>query len=65
MSTDKTIRCVNLATLQMESIMPVSMDFYSGCQMDWNSIMLGGISKYLMIYDMRAKKIVKAHKLDH
>jgi hypothetical protein len=43
LSTDQTVRSTNLSTLQIESIIPVSMNYYSGCPLDWNSVLLGGI----------------------
>lgn len=63
LSTDQTVRSTNLSTLQVESVIPVSMNYYSGCQFDWSSILLGGIGDYLSIFDIRCKKLIRSKKL--
>jgi WD40 repeat protein len=65
LSTDKTVRTINLSTNQFESIIPVDIDFYSGCPIDWNTIMLAGIGPKINIYDIRNKKLTKTNKLNH
>lgn len=39
------------------------MDYYSGCPMDWNTLLLGGIGTKMDIYDPRSKRLISTHKL--
>lgn len=64
MSTDKTIRSTNLAIQQVEQVIRVSSDYYSGCPLDWNAVLLGGLSKSLEIFDIRSKKLISTAKPD-
>lgn len=57
LSTDRTIRCTNLATEQLDSIAAVSADYYSGCPLDWNSALVAGTGKKIDMYDSRTPKI--------
>ena len=42
LSTDKTVRSINLTTEQVDRIIPVMADYYSACPLDWNTALLGG-----------------------
>ena len=64
LSTDKTVRVANLATQQLELVARTNKDFYSGCQFDWNSVLLGGHSQYLDILDIRSKKLISSQILN-
>jgi hypothetical protein len=33
------------------------MIYYSGCQLDWNSLLLGGIGSNLSIFDARGRRM--------
>ena len=57
LSTDRTIRCTNLATEEIESITHVSTDYYSGYALDWNTALVAGTGKKLDIFDSRTPKI--------
>lgn len=63
LSSDLTVRCVNLCTQQIEAIFPVSMGYYSGCEVDWNSAILGGIGPNLSIFDFRGRRVIGGNKL--
>lgn len=63
LSSDLTVRCVNLCTQQIEVIFPVSMTYYSGCAVDWNSAILGGIGSNLSIFDFRGRRVMGGTKL--
>lgn len=56
-STDKTMRVANLATEQMEHIIRVKTDYYAGCQLDWNTLLVGGQGQQLDIFDIRSKRV--------
>jgi WD40 repeat protein len=63
LSSDLTIRSINLCTQQIEAIFPVSMSYYSGCEVDWNSAILGGIGANLSIFDFRGRRAIGSSKL--
>jgi hypothetical protein len=63
LSTDKTVRMTNLSTLKLEQVIPVRYNYYSGCQIDWNCCLTGGISKNIDGFDLRSKKMVFSHQL--
>jgi hypothetical protein len=63
LSSDLTVRCANLCTQQIEAIFPVSMTYYSGCEVDWNSAILGGIGPNLSIFDFRGRRVIGGNKL--
>ena len=49
---------------QLENVVKIGRDYYSGCQVDWNTILVGGHSKYLDVLDIRVKKIVCSQAMD-
>lgn len=63
LSTDKTMRVVNLTTQQMEQIIRVKADYFTGCQLDWNTLLVGGQGQHLDIFDVRSKRVIGAVRL--
>lgn len=56
LSPDKTVRFVNLTTEQVSSVIQTDVELLSGCQIDYNTILAGGISKNVKVYDVRTRK---------
>ncbi len=52
-----------MATEEVDSIIPVSSEYYSGCPMDWNSAVLGGTSKKIDVYDSRVPRIALSQEV--
>ena len=63
MANDNSLRVTNLATQQLEQVIKINKEYYSGLQYDWNTVMAGGLGKSLDILDLRSKKIVHSHQL--
>lgn len=61
-STDKTIRLTNLSILKLEQVVPVKNNYYTGCQIDWNCCLTGGISQSMDIFDIRSRRLVFSHR---
>ena len=64
MSADRSVRIVNLSTQKLEQVVKTNKDYYSGCQIDWNTVLLGGVSKTLDMMDIRCKKMIYSQGLD-
>jgi hypothetical protein len=54
LSSDKTIRISNLSTESVERLIYVNQDLYSGCSIDYNTIIVGGMRKQLKVFDSRS-----------
>lgn len=55
-SSDKSLRLTNLTTEQVSCIIRTEVELLSGCQIDYNTILAGGNSKMISLYDIRSKK---------
>lgn len=55
-SSDKSLRLTNLTTEQVSCIIRTEVELLSGCQIDYNTILAGGNSKMMSLYDIRSKK---------
>ena len=64
LSTDKSVRVVNLATMQLDQVIKTGKDYFSGCQFDWNTAILGGHSKSLDILDIRSKRLITSKMIN-
>lgn len=56
LSSDKSVRVTNLLAEQLTSIIQTDVELLSGCQIDCNTILAGGNSKNIKIFDLRARR---------
>lgn len=61
MANDGSLRVANLATQQLEQVLKTNKDYYAGCQLDWNTVLVGGFGKSLDILDLRTKRLIYTH----
>lgn len=61
MANDNSLRVANLATQQLEQVIKTNKDNYAGFQLDWNTVLVGGLGKSLDIMDLRTKKLIYSH----
>lgn len=63
MANDNSLRVANLATQQLDQVIKTNKYYYSGCQVDWNTVLVGGLGKSLDILDLRSKRLIYSHEL--
>lgn len=58
LSSDKTVRFHNIVVGEVASIVETGFEPLSGCQLDYNSVVVGGNYNSLKIFDLRMRKSV-------
>ena len=60
-SSDSTLRITNLIKEEVEAVMRVKDDslLLSTCQIDSNTVLAGGLSRKMKVFDLRCRGLLK------